>query len=195
MYYGFRAGHNPFNSPRRFRGKGEAGEIGEAVMELDSIIGRILDTLESRKIDEDTVVLFMSDNGAISRWNTDTAVQQYPDGSYMWDTYNHYQNAIDLNGVNYKLNGGKQSAYEGGHRLPMLWRYPRMIKEPRVLQNVTVSHIDVYRTLADIIGDENLPCNEAPDSRSLIQLLNGKANGIGEKVMVHHSIFQGNYQI
>ena len=39
MYYGFRAGHNPFNSPRRFRGQGEAGEIGEAVMELDSIIG------------------------------------------------------------------------------------------------------------------------------------------------------------
>ena len=48
LYYGFRAGHNPFNSPRRFRGLGEAGEIGEAVLELDSIIGRVMDLLKDR---------------------------------------------------------------------------------------------------------------------------------------------------
>ena len=82
-------------------------------MELDSIIGRVMETLKLRKIDENTVVIFMSDNGAISRWNSQTATRPYPDGSYMWDTYRHYQNAIDLNGQNYKLNGGKQSAYEG----------------------------------------------------------------------------------
>ena len=52
----------------------------------------------AREIDDDTVIVFMSDNGAISRWNSETATQPYPDGSFMWDTYRHYQNSIDLNG-------------------------------------------------------------------------------------------------
>lgn len=54
----------------------------------------------AREIDDDTVIVFMSDNGAISRWNSETATQPYPDGSFMWDTYRHYQNSIDLNGKN-----------------------------------------------------------------------------------------------
>ena len=67
-----------------------------------------------------------------------------------------------------------------------------MIKEPRVIANTTVSHIDIYRTLAEIIGDRELPCNEAPDSRSLLQILNGKVDQIGHgQPVVHHSIFQG----
>ena len=71
MYYGFRAGHNPFNSEPRWRGKSKAGEIGEAVMELDYNVGRVMDTLKEYGIDDNTLVVFMSDNGAIGKWTAD----------------------------------------------------------------------------------------------------------------------------
>ena len=45
LYYGFRAGHNPFNSEQKYRGKTTAGEIGEAITELDNNVGRVLKTL------------------------------------------------------------------------------------------------------------------------------------------------------
>ena len=66
-----------------------------------------------------------------------------------------------------------------------------MITKPRVIKDATVSFIDVYRTLAEIIGDRDLPCNEAPDSRSLIQILKNKGTVRGP--VIHHSIFQGEF--
>merc|ERR1712048_51423 len=51
LYYGFRAGHNPFNSEPRWRGKSKVGEIGEAVMELDYNVGRVMDTLKEYGIE------------------------------------------------------------------------------------------------------------------------------------------------
>ena len=89
--------------------------------------------------------------------------------------HGHYQNAMDLDGSNFKLRSGKNSPYEGGHRLPFLWRYPKMFKEPKVIKDSIVSYVDLYRTLAEIIGDKDLACNEAPDSRSLVEVLKGES--------------------
>lgn len=189
LYYGFRAGHNPFNSEQKYRGKTTAGEIGEAITELDNNVGRVLKTLRNFGIEDDTIVVFMSDNGAISRADAVSATQPYPEGSYMWDTYQHYQNSITLDGNWYKLRAGKNSAYEGGHRMPFLWKYPRMIK-PKVDRQSIVSYVDVYKTLAEFIGDQNVPCNEAPDSRSLFNVLTND-DVILREPMMQHSVFQG----
>ena len=62
----------------------------------------------------------------------------YPNGSYYYDRYNHYQNSLDFNGENYKLKGGKESPYEGGHRIPLMIRYPPLIQKPRVLARVHI---------------------------------------------------------
>ena len=51
---------------------------------------------------------------------------------------------------------------EGGHRLPMIWHWPKGI-QPGLNDQSTVSYIDVFATLADLIGVK-LKCNEAPDS-------------------------------
>jgi len=53
----------------------------------------------------------------------------------------------------------------------MLWRYPKLFKKPRIDRDAIVSYLDVFKTLADIIGDFILPCNEAPDSRSMLPIL------------------------
>ena len=71
----------------------------------------------------------------------------------------------------------------------MLWRFPKLVPEPRVIDDQIVSYIDIYRTLAEIIGDTDLRCGEAPDSRSLVKVLNGTGKVSGP--IVHHSVFQG----
>ena len=53
-----------------------------------------------------------------------------------------------------------------------------------------VSYVDVYKTLAEFIGDQNVPCNEAPDSRSLFNVLT-KDDVILREPMMQHSVFQG----
>ena len=52
-----RAGHNPFNTPESYRNKSDAGVIGEAILELDDIVGTILDTLKELNIDDDTLIV------------------------------------------------------------------------------------------------------------------------------------------
>jgi arylsulfatase A len=62
-YYAMHSGHAPFNSPERFRNQTEAGIFGEVVMEADEVVGNILDKLEEHEIADDTLVIFMTDNG------------------------------------------------------------------------------------------------------------------------------------
>ena len=70
---------------------------------------------------------------------------------------------MEINGKSIRLRGQKNLNYEAGHRVPFLWRWPKMW-QPKVIEDpqIPVSYVDIYRTLADIIGAK-LPCNEAPD--------------------------------
>merc|ERR1719500_2643489 len=80
----------------------------------------------------------------------------------------------------------------------MLWRYPKMFK-PRVDLDAHVSYLDVFRTLADIIGDQDLPCNEAPDSRSMLPILQNegtpKERDVFHQPRLQHSVYQGTRSI
>ena len=62
-YYAMHSGHGPFNSAEKFRNQTEAGILGEVIMEADEIVGNILDKLEEHEIADDTLVIFMTDNG------------------------------------------------------------------------------------------------------------------------------------
>ena len=108
-------------------------------MELDDNVGKVLARLDHHGIADDTIVIFLSDNGADPYFKT------------VYSMYGHYQNAIDIDGKNWQLNGGKEALTEGGHRLPMMWRWPKRI-QPGVDSNSLVSYIDVFATLADMIG-------------------------------------------
>jgi arylsulfatase A len=108
----------------------------------------------------------MSDNGADQSTNFTSSV------------YGHDQNSITFKGKHYSLRDGKNKQFEGGHRLPFIWRFPKMFP-PQVNENSIVSYVDVYRTLADVIG-YTPKCNEGPDSRSLVSVLKGNAHFNGE---------------
>merc|ERR1711972_1227293 len=101
--------------------------------EIDDIVGKIFKVLEKNKVDEDTMIVFMSDNGAINKHDAKSAIKTDGNGDFMWNTYGHYQNSIDIGSQTFKLKAGKSSCYEGGHRVPFMFRYPRKIKNPRVI--------------------------------------------------------------
>ena len=76
---------------------------------------------------------------------------------------------------------------EGGHRLPFIWHWPKGIK-PGTNDQSTVSYIDVFATLADLIGVK-LECNEAPDSRSLTKLFENRGFNDFKMPIIHHGLF------
>ena len=98
---------------------------GSGMMELDRIVGRLLKKLEELKIADNTIVLFTSDNGAMSAW--------WPDGGTQ------------------PFRGEKATTWEGGVRVPMLVRWPARIKAGRVSNGIQ-SHLDLFTTLAAAAG-------------------------------------------
>jgi arylsulfatase A len=108
----------------------------------------------------------MSDNGADQSRNFTSKM------------YGHDQNSITFKGEHITLRNGKNHPFEGGHRLPFMWRFPKMFP-PQVNEDSVVSYVDVYRTLAELIG-YTPKCNEGPDSRSLVQVLKGDNHFNGE---------------
>ena len=111
------------------------------IAEVDSNIGKLMDHLEQLNIDQDTIMIFMSDNGA----------DQSTEYSYL--RYGHMQNALDWGEKkSIHLRGTKNLFYEGGHRNSFMWRWPRKWS-PKTVNEIPVSYIDVYATLADVIGN------------------------------------------
>ena len=120
----------------------------------------------------------MSDNGADQSTNFTAAL------------YDHNQNAFDFKGQkDIPLKFGKNLNFEGGHRLPFMWRWPGRLS-PRLVEDEVVSYVDVYRTLADIIGA--VPkCYEGPDSRSLLPVLTGAGKIEGNQAILTHAVYDG----
>ena len=120
----------------------------------------------------------MSDNGADQSTNFTKAL------------YGHNQNAFDFKGrQDIPLRAGKNLNFEGGHRLPFMWRWPGGFG-PRLVEDHVVSYVDVYRTLAEIIG-ASPKCNEGPDSRSLVPILTGTGEIRGTKAILTHAVYDG----
>jgi arylsulfatase A len=133
-----------------FHGQGEAGAYGEFVIETDHHLGRILAALKDRQIDENTLIVFTSDNGPEKSW------------SGRISEFGH-----DSRGG---LKEGKRSVYEGGHRVPFLVRWPAGIAQPGRTWDRPVGQIDLLATFAELVGAE-LPEDAGEDSQSFASVL------------------------
>ena len=127
-----------------------APEKAKAAMitRLDASVGRIMDDLRARKIDQDTVVLFTSDNGPHSEGGV-------------------HANFLHSSGA---LRGIKRDLYEGGIRVPLIVRWPGHIK-PGTTSDRPVAFWDVLPTLAALL-QTNLPVKT--DGLSFLAPLEGK---------------------
>ena len=122
--------HVPLYVSDKFKGKSERGLYGDVIMEIDWSVGQILNTLKEEEIDENTLVIFTSDNGP-------------------WLNYG------DHAGCAYPLREGKGTALEGGQREPCIIRYPGVIAPDRMI-DVPMMTIDILPTIAHLV-DVPLP--------------------------------------
>ncbi|WP_422082204.1 sulfatase [Ulvibacterium sp.] len=138
--------HVPLFVSDKFKGKSDRGLYGDVIMEIDWSVGQIMDALKKNGLEENTMVIFTSDNGP-------------------WLSYGNHA------GSAYPLREGKGTAWEGGQREPCIIKYPNGLEGGREL-DVPVMAIDVLPTIAEIT-DAKLPENTL-DGKSVWKVLTGK---------------------
>ena len=130
---------------------------------LDDGIGRILGTLQKLGLEEETIVVFLSDNGPqmeISRYLLQFRSLEWRQMDAMWKGIGRY---------NANLRGEKATVYEGGIRSPFFARWTGHLPAGKTL-DVPAAHIDVLPTLLDLCSVP-LPEGPALDGRSLAPAL------------------------
>ena len=150
VYLPFTSPHYPVCPLPKFWGQGDCGGYGEFVIETDYHVGRILKLLEDSGLDENTMVVFTSDNGPEKSWK-----QRITD-------FNHYSNG--------PFRGGKRDIYEGGHRVPFFIRWPKGIKDPGRTNECLIGQTDLLATFAELV-DAELPAGAGEDSQSFASML------------------------
>ena len=166
LYFALPAPHTPILPSQEFRGKSKTNDYGDFVLHCDDVVGRILQALKESALEEETLVVFTSDNGC-------SPSADFPE--------------LRKAGHNpsYFFRGMKADIYEGGHRVPLLIRWPKVVR-PGFQSDQVVSLCDLYATLADYLG-VNLSSDEAVDSFSMLKTLIDPSEPARES-LVHQSI-------
>ena len=138
--------HVPLFASEEFRGRSGRGLYGDVIMELDWSVGQILQALRDNGLEDNTLVLFTSDNGP-------------------WLAYG------DHAGSAYPLREGKGTSWEGGVREPCIIRFPNRLPQGAVL-DTPVMTIDLLPTLAGLCTAD-LPEKEI-DGKDVWPLLTGQ---------------------
>lgn len=147
--------HHPFTPDARFKGTSECGRYGDYIHELDWMTGAVMRTLDELKLRERTLVIFTSDNGGMLNAG----------GQQTWKAGHR------LNG---DLLGFKFDAWEGGHRVPFIARWPGKIEAGSVSDQL-ICHADLLATFAAITGVK-LAAADGPDSFDILPALVGNPN-------------------
>lgn len=118
--------HVPLFASDKFKGKSAAGIYGDVIEEIDWSVGQILSTLKRHGLDDNTLVVFTSDNGP-------------------WLNYGTHS------GVALPLREGKGTALEGGVRVPCVMKWPAKINPSQVIDKPAMT-IDLLPTIAKFTG-------------------------------------------
>ena len=172
LYLPMPAPHTPWMPTENYKGKSKAGEYGDFVQQVDGAIGEILKTLQDAGFAENTIVIFASDNGPYWRQNF---VEQFG-----------HKAAGEFRGM-------KGDAFEGGHRIPFIVRWPGKVKANSV-SNATTTLANLMATCQQIVGETN-PIYNTEDSYSILDILVGKAKIVASQPAVVHSSSIGYFAI
>ena len=174
LYFPLPAPHTPILPTKEFAGKSNTNEYGDFVLMVDDVVGQIINSLKENKIEENTIIIFTSDNGCSPMAGFEELKNVGHAPSYIY-------------------RGHKADIYEGGHRVPFIVQWKNKIK-PKTINNETICLTDLMATCVAIIGD-TLADNEGEDSYNLLPLfLNKKINSPFREATIHHSI-NGSFSI
>lgn len=166
LYFANNNPHVPLLATSDFTGKSKRGLYGDVVEELDWSVGRILETLKELKIDKNTLVWFISDNGP---WLTQ----------------------LQRGGSAGILRDGKNSTFEGGMRVPAIAWWPGTIPANTISTSLATT-MDLLTTLASLSG-ASLPENVFLDGLDITGILLTEKEHIRE--MVYYYINANLYAI
>ncbi|MCX6613733.1 MAG: sulfatase [Acidobacteria bacterium] len=158
LYLPYAMPHLPVSAPASRRGRSRAGLYGDTIETLDWSAGQILNELKTRGIDNNTLVVFCSDNGP---WH-DLPPRMLAQGVEPWHT-----------GSKSLFRGAKGTTYEGGHRVPFLARWPGTIPAGRTSSEM-VSTLDFFPTFSAAAGAK-VPTDRIYDGYNLLPTLKGQA--------------------
>jgi len=137
--------HVPLFRSKDFENKSLRGKYGDVIEELDWSVGKILASLKENGLDENTLVIFTSDNGP-------------------WLTFKEQGGSAGL------LTGGKGGTYEGGMREPAIFRWPGRLKPGVVMDMATT--MDLLPTFSKL-ANANLPSDRVYDGYDISPVLFG----------------------
>lgn len=145
LYLAHSMPHVPLHVSDKFRGKSKQGLYGDVMMEIDWSVGEIMKALKKNGLEENTLVIFTSDNGP-------------------WLNYGNHA------GTTGGLREGKGTSFEGGQRVACIMRWPDVIPAGSICNKLS-STIDILPTLAHI-SNAALPQNKI-DGINIFSLLQG----------------------
>ncbi len=148
LYLALAAPHTPWLPSKTVKGTSQAGLYGDFTAQVDNSVGRVLQTLDELGLSENTLVFFTSDNGPV--WYKQDEKQ-----------YDHKST--------YFLRGMKADAFEGGHRMPFIARWPGHIPPGKSTDEI-ICFTDMLATFASLVGD-TLPADAGEDSYDILPVL------------------------
>lgn len=171
LYFPFTSPHAPIVPTKDFAGKSQAGGYGDFLTQTDATVGEVLRALERHGFADDTLVIFSADNG--------------PE-HYAYDRVRNFGHRSMG-----PLRGLKRDLWEGGHRVPLVIRWPGVVNPGRT-SDALVSQIDLFATLAAIV-DFKPPADSAEDSLNQLPLLDGSAASVRTELV--HNTNAGRYAL
>nr|XP_019570134.1 PREDICTED: arylsulfatase E [Rhinolophus sinicus]XP_019570135.1 PREDICTED: arylsulfatase E [Rhinolophus sinicus] len=164
LFVSFLHVHTPLVTTEKFLGTSLHGLYGDNVEEMDWMVGRVLDALDTEGLTNRTLVYFTSDHGG-------SLESQLGNNQY--------------GGWNGIYQGGKgMGGWEGGIRVPGIVRWPGVLPAGRVIQEPT-SLMDVFPTVVQLAGGQ-VPQDRVIDGRDLLPLLLGKAQHSDHEFLLHY---------
>ena len=138
--------HVPIAVSNKFKGKSTQGLYGDLMMEIDWSVGEIVKALKQNNLEENTLVIFTSDNGP-------------------WLNFGNHAGSTG------GLREGKGTSFEGGQRVPTIMKWPKVISAGSISNNIAAT-IDVFPTIANIVSSE-LPKHKI-DGVDISSILEGR---------------------
>jgi len=159
--------HTPIVPTSKWKGKSGIGDYGDFVMQTDDLIGQVVKALDAKGISENTLLIVTSDNGCSKAANFKNL-----------ESHGHFASA--------QYRGSKADIWEGGHRVPFLVKWPKVIKAGSI-SNTLTCQTDLFATCAALLG-KDLPKNAAEDSENILPLFSGEEATFHRKGVIHHSV-------
>lgn len=153
LYLPLTGPHTPWLPNKKFKGETALGTYGDFILQVDDAVGQIVRALKLLKIEDNTMVIFSSDNGG--HWE-ENDIQAYAHQS------------------NYGRRGQKGDIWDGGHHVPLIIQWPAQIRK-KFTYSQTVSLVDFMATFSEMTG-QSIIKTYGEDSFSFYNVIKEQSN-------------------